>query len=97
MNMTRLTIGSAYLTDNALASLTNMRQLNFLSIIGNFTDEGLRYLEELKALNYLRIYSANNFSPKARQRLLNNLPNMYPSSFSADQDRAIGGKTKPLP
>jgi peroxiredoxin len=54
-------------------------------------------LEQLKALQHLKIYSANNFSPIALQRLQDNLPNL--SSFTADQDRKLKtiSKTKPNP
>jgi len=88
-NMRELFCGSPYLTDKSLSYLANMKTLYSLTITGNFTDEGLGFLEELKALHHLKIYSSNNFSPKAKERLLNNLPNMRPSSFTAEQDREI--------
>jgi len=96
-NMEILSIGSRNVTDKSLSYFTNMKKLNALSIIGNFTDDGLVYLEQLKGLNSLRIYSANNFSPKALQRLQRNLPNMYPNSFRAEQDRDIKKMTKNKP
>jgi peroxiredoxin len=86
-NMEGLGIGSPYLTDNALSNFTNMKKLDSLTITGNFTDDGLRYLEQLKALQHLKIYSANSFSPIALQRLQDNLPSL--SSFTAEQNREI--------
>jgi len=94
-NMERLTIGSAYLTDNTLAHLTNMKKLNFLRITGNFTDAGLRYLEGLKAIRHLKIYSANNFSSEALKRLKDNLPNL--PYLTAEKNREIGKMLKANP
>ena len=65
----------------------NMKKLNHLTIMGDFTDAGLRHLEGLKTLSFLTIYSANNFSTAAVQRLKSKLPNL--TRFVADQDRAI--------
>lgn len=94
-NLTRLSIGSPYLTDNTLASLEKMRQLNSLRITGNFTDNGLRHLEGLKSLQLLKIYSANNFSPVDLKRLKDNLPNL--SSFTADQNRQLKNTSRNNP
>ncbi|MFC1676540.1 redoxin domain-containing protein [Planctomycetota bacterium] len=95
INMANLAIGSPYLTDKSLSCLANMKTLNYLTISGNFTDEGLGYLEELKALQHLKIYSANNFSPAALKQLKDNLPNL--SSFTADQDRDLKRMSKNNP
>ena len=52
-------------------------------------------MEELKPLRSLRIYSANNFSQAALDRLQDNLPNL--TSFTADQNRDIGKVLKNNP
>jgi len=94
-DMERLTIGSAYLTDDTLAHLANMKKLDTLIITGNFTDDGLRWLTNLKRLSSLTVYSANNFTPAALQQLRDNLPNLR--SLTADQDRKISKMTKTNP
>ena len=86
--MERLVIGGAGVTDGGLSSLANMHRLDSLNVTGNFTDEGLRRLEGLTSLRYLWVYSGNNFSPAAKERLRKSLPNLY--SFTADDDRAVG-------
>jgi Leucine-rich repeat (LRR) protein len=88
-NITRLSIGSPYLTDKSLSYLANKNKLDWLSITGNFTDNGLSDLEGLKALHHLGIYSSNRFSSKARQQLLDNLPNMDRRHFTAEQNRDL--------
>ncbi len=86
-NMDRLAIGSPYLTDKSLAYLKDMKRMDNMTIAGNITDEGLKNLEELKALTRLVIYSSNNFSPAAINRLKNSLPNL--NSFIAEQDKEL--------
>jgi beta-lactamase regulating signal transducer with metallopeptidase domain/Leucine-rich repeat (LRR) protein len=92
-NMRRLDCGSPYLTDKSLSYVANMTTLTSLNIRGNFTDDGLRHLEGLKALRGLRIYSADNFSPAALDRLRKSLPMLR--TFSAEPNRRIGiGRTR---
>lgn len=86
-NMERLNINGPGITNKGLSYLTQMKKLNHLTLTGNFTDEGLRHLEGLKALSLLRIYSSDNFSPAALQQLKNSLPNLQ--VLNADPDRAI--------
>jgi hypothetical protein len=86
-NIRELFCGSPYLTDKSLACLANMKTLNFLTIFGNFTDDGLGYLEELKTLRSLKIYTTNKFSPAAIQQLKEKLPNLR--SFTAEQNREL--------
>jgi len=91
-----LLCGSPYLTDKSLATIGNMKTLNYsLTITGNFTDDGLRYLEGLKDLHRLKINTTNNFSSAALERLQDNLPRLV--SLTVDQDRELGvrGDTKP--
>jgi len=76
-HMERLSIHSAHLTDASLSYLTNMTKLYDLNITGNFTDNGLRHLEGLKGLQYVRITSSENISPTALKQLQNSLPNIY--------------------
>ena len=94
-NMRELHCGSPYLTDKSLSCLANIKTLKFLTISGNFTDDGLVYLEGLKTLRSLTIYSANKFSPKALKRLEDNLSNL--DSLTAEQNIELKkmSKTKP--
>ena len=86
-NMERINIYSPYLTDLSLSYLTNLQKLAHLTIAGNFTDNGLKYLEKNKNLYYIKIYSSNDFSPPALKSLKNNLP--YLITFNAEKDREI--------
>ena len=65
-------------TDNLLTKLTlaDMKKLWDLKITGDFTDKGLRHLECLKALRWLKIDSQSTASKAALQRLRNKLPNL---------------------
>jgi len=76
VNMERLWIGETSATDKGLSYLSNMKKLDFLGISGNFTDAGLRHLEGRKALGNLRIFSENDFSPGAVERLRTKSPNL---------------------
>ena len=75
-NMGQLGIHGPHLTDQALSYLKNMKQLSSLSINGNFTYEGLRHLEGLKRLRYLKFGQDSTFSPAALGRLRKSLPNL---------------------
>jgi beta-lactamase regulating signal transducer with metallopeptidase domain/peroxiredoxin/Leucine-rich repeat (LRR) protein len=86
-SLERFNIGGPDLTDDGLKYLAHMKNLNHLTITGDFTDQGLRHLDGLKALSLLRIYSANNFSQEALKRLRDNLPHL--AMFQADVDREI--------
>jgi len=66
-----------------------------LTITGNFTDDGLKRLEELRELNRLTINSANKFSPEALKRLENNLPNLTSLTVEQDRDLKRSAKTNP--
>ena len=52
-----------------------MKKLKVLDISGDFCGEGLRHLEGLKALDFVRIYSEHPLSRAARNRLRQALPN----------------------
>jgi peroxiredoxin len=84
----RLSIRGSALTDRGLAVLANMPRLDSVNISGTFTDVGLQYLEGLTGLRSLTIYSANTFSPAAKQRLRQHLPNLY--RLTADGERTVG-------
>ncbi|MHC4336962.1 MAG: leucine-rich repeat domain-containing protein [Planctomycetota bacterium] len=86
-NIRELYCHSPYLTDKSLSYLANMKTLNFLTIIGNFTDDGLHNLEQLKTLRHLKIHTTNKFSPAAIQQLKERLPNLR--SFTAKQNREL--------
>ena len=86
-NVGYFAFGSPYLTDKSLSYLASIKTLKTLIITGNFTDEGLGYLEELKGLLRLEIYSANKFSPAALKQIKEKLPVL--TSFTAEQDRDI--------
>jgi len=85
-NMRELYCRSPYLTDKSISYVANMKTLRSLSLIGSFTDEGLGYLEELKELLRLKIYSANKFSPAALRRLRKALPNIQ--TFEVQNEEA---------
>ena len=63
-------------TDRGLSHLAKMNTLADLHLKGDFTAGGLRQLEELKALRWLKIYSPNDLSPAALERLWRKLPNL---------------------
>lgn len=83
-NMERLGVGSPYLTDTSLSCLTNMKKLNHLNVTGNFTDNGLGDLEDLKGLQHVWINTSEDFSPTALEHLQNALPNIY--TFTVKQN-----------
>jgi Leucine-rich repeat (LRR) protein len=87
-----LTIGSPRLTDKSLSYISNSRQLKILRLTGNFTDNGLRHLEELEALHYLRMVTSNKFTYKARRRLLDSLPNLDRRYFVVERDGEIANR-----
>ena len=72
----RLSVGGPQLTDTTLSYLSNMKRLKTLHIAGNFTDQGLRFLEGLDSLEYLNINPRREFSQSALQELHDRLPNL---------------------
>ncbi|MHC4395685.1 MAG: leucine-rich repeat domain-containing protein [Planctomycetota bacterium] len=82
-------IGNQNLTDKGLSYIANMKSLNYLTINGDFSDEGLRQLEGLKGLRNLRIVSRNPVGPTALQRLRENLPNIAGSSLKTEISEVI--------
>lgn len=91
-SLRRLNIGSPEMTDAGLAHLVGMHQLYDLSVTGQFTDQGVADLENLKGLEVLRIYSGKNLSATAKQSLQQNLPNLR--HFTADNDRVFQKKRR---
>ena len=69
-------IVSPPLSDRALSLLANHKDLRWLTVRGNFTDQGLRHLESLRQLLVLRVWSPKGFSPLAVQRLRDHLPGL---------------------
>lgn len=82
-NLKKLSCGSPYLTDKALACFANMKQIQSLTVYGNFTDDGLTALKGAKTLRFLKIYSSNKFTPAAIEDLRKSLP--YLRSLTAEQ------------
>lgn len=75
-SLNKLSIQNARLTDDGLRYVANMNKLGQLTISGDFSDQGLGYLQELKGLTYLGIISARDPSPAALQSLRAELPNL---------------------
>ncbi len=86
-NLTEIYCRSLYLTDNCLPSLANMKQLHYVTVCGNFTDDGLNFLHEAKTFLTLKILSANKFSPAAIKTLRERLPDL--TSLTAEQDKEL--------
>ena len=74
--LTQLRIDNACLTDEGLENLADMKKLSTLTISGDFTGDGLRNLERLKGLTYLRIISVGSLDSNAVGRLRQKLPNL---------------------
>jgi len=72
----RLHMGDSRLTDKGLGHLANLKSMEDLAVGGDFTSEGLRQLEELKALRILRISSRHEAAPGAMENLRRRLPNL---------------------
>jgi len=64
-NLDSLYVSGTGITDKGLSFLADKKNMYQLSINGNFTDTGLRYLEGLKRLLLLNITSKNTFRPAA--------------------------------
>jgi len=71
-----LYIGGPQLTDKALSYLSNMKKLQRLDIRGVFTDDGLRHLEGLNSLEFVRMTTTGYISSAAVARLERNLPSL---------------------
>src|SRR5262245_11585557 len=57
VNLESLDLGDAYVLDNSLAPLANMKNLRRLNLLGTLvTDEGLKYLRELTLMEDLDLY-----------------------------------------
>lgn len=93
-NLLRLRIGGPEVTDAGLAHLANLKQLEDLTLTGNISDVGLEHLAGLTALATLRIYSSQNLSPDAGERLQETLPALR--LFEADKDRRLTGESQQL-
>jgi len=91
-SMERLYIGGRGMTDKGLACMANMSKLNHVTTNGNFTDEGLRHLERLKALAYLKMHSGTWVSSGAIKRLRKSLSGL--DNFNVDRERGSGNRTK---
>jgi len=74
-SLNNLRITNTHLTDDELQHIVNMDKLEYLTISGVFTEQGLSQLEALKGLIYLHIISPNSLSPEALQLLEDKLPN----------------------
>ena len=66
--------------------IAGMKKLDFLRVVGNFTDDGLAELGHFDGLRNLHISTSGNFSPQALQRLRNALPNLDPKYISIEQN-----------
>ena len=93
-NLYRLRIGGPEVTDAGLTHLANLKQLQDLTLTGNISEAGLQRLEGLKALVNLRIYSSQNLSRDAVQRLKDTLPELR--TFQADNERNLTGESPQL-
>ncbi|MBI5095195.1 MAG: M48 family metalloprotease [Candidatus Hydrogenedentes bacterium] len=71
-----LTIGGDLVTDRGLAYLAASPSLDRLRVEGNFTDAGLRQLENLKSLRHVWVKSKTPLTAGAASRLRTALPNL---------------------
>ncbi len=71
-----LGIGGRGITDEGLAELSKMPCLTHLTLTGDFTDAGLRYLQKLQGLYVLDFFGGANFSDPAVARFKRNMPNL---------------------
>ena len=65
------------LTDEGLKHLANMKKLAAVQLYGDFTDRALRHLERLKSLQMLYVWTPNELSPAALERLKKSLPALH--------------------
>jgi hypothetical protein len=72
----RLGVGGSGVTDAGLAHLSNLKKLNYLSINGAITNQGLRRLEGLNTLTHLSITSNSACTQAAIEHLRRQLPNL---------------------
>ncbi len=79
--LTKLNIGGPKITDKGLECLANLNRLTSLHIGGDFTGDGLRHLEGLKALGGVKVYTDNLLDLESVDRLKSQLPNLTLSSF----------------
>lgn len=86
-NMDFLNIGSRHLTDKSLSYLAGMKKLDFLRIVGNFTDDGLSELEHFDGLTHLHISTSGAFSPQAIRKLRQALRNVDPQYLRVEQNK----------
>jgi len=75
-SLTQLRVDNACLTDEGLEYLAGMKKLNSLTLSGDFTGDGLRHVEGLKGLTYVRIISAGSLDSNAVELLKQKLPNL---------------------
>ncbi len=105
-NLTKLVIGSPYLTNECLDNLAGMDQLNFVRLTGSFTDGSLDRLSRLPALGYLNILTSRMIGQIARQSFLAAMPHLDAKALVIEENRVLpdqvsihdlsGGK-KPAP
>ena len=88
-NLNLLNIGSRHLTDRSLSCLADMKKLDFLRLMGNFTDDGLTELGHFDALTNLHIFTSGTLSPQAIQRLRKALPNMDPQYLRIEDNKTF--------
>jgi hypothetical protein len=88
-NLNLLNIGSRHLTDRSLSYLADMKNLDFLRLMGNFTDDGLAELGHFDALTHLHISTSGSLSPQAIQRLRKALPNMEPQYLRIEDNKTF--------
>ena len=79
------------MTDRGLLHPANMKELNNLSVEGNSTDQGLRYLEGLTSLRSVTVNSSTNLSQSAIDHLRNTLPAIETLRTGDDDMRGMGG------
>ena len=72
----RVFVGGPNVTDRGLAHFSGLTSIWQLGITGDFTDQGLRQLDDLTRMQYLNINSARGVSPQAQQHIRGTLPDL---------------------
>ncbi|MFP6617009.1 MAG: hypothetical protein VCB26_11445, partial [Candidatus Hydrogenedentota bacterium] len=73
----RLAVGAKNLSDGALTYLAGLTSLYQLTVSGDFSERGLRQLDNLTELRYLTLGSSRGISRQAEERIRENLPNLF--------------------
>ena len=71
-----LTVGFP-ISDDAMKYLAGMKKLAVVQLRGNISKRGLRHLERLKSLQMLYLWTPNELSPPALDRLKKSLPALH--------------------